>query len=309
MTGCSMTRSETYLLKEDVSFSVISSGIAFRNKAGGLVLIEDIPSSLQAELVNILEQSKVEVVSKDSVFPIFEYLYKKKMAYIKPEQYIGWQQRTSFWVANLTGCYEAQKEILDESLIMILGAGGLGSIISHQLIQSGIKRIVMLDCAVLNEEDLNRQAIFSRADVGRSKVAIIKEKLEEEYEGTCVEVFNRKIMGDSASKEFIENIKPDLVFLCVDEPPSVSVDIVEAFVESPIPFIHGAVGLWDGKVSRVLDSSASKKEFISNCTNERQPLISSLAMTNSIVASHMALAGYSFLLSGDIGEARMINFK
>lgn len=304
-----MTEKPTYLLKEDVSYSIMPSGIAFRSDAAGLVLIEDIPDSLRRGLIKVLKKPQLGITPNDIIFPIFEFLYAKHIVYIKPEKYSDRQQRTAYWIANLTGCYEDQKKRLNESLILILGVGGLGSVISLQLAQSGIKRFTLIDQADLNIEDLNRQAIYSKSDLKRRKVDILKEKLEQEYEGVRVSAINKKIIAQPSSISFIEKLDPCLVFLCADEPPSISVDLIKASLKSSIPFVCGAVGLCSGVISRVLNCENSKDDFLREYNSERVPLVSSLSMTNSIVASHMALVGYKYILQGEVGQTQYINFN
>lgn len=52
---------------------------------------------------------------------------------------------------------------------MILGIGGLGSVVMMNLLRLGIKKLIIIDYDIVDIHNLNRQIMFSVEDVGKPK--------------------------------------------------------------------------------------------------------------------------------------------
>ena len=52
----------------------------------------------------------------------------------------------------------------------MLGIGGLGSVVVVNLLRLGVGKIFMVDYDVVDAHNMNRQIIFSPADIGKPKV-------------------------------------------------------------------------------------------------------------------------------------------
>ncbi len=53
---------------------------------------------------------------------------------------------------------------------MVLGVGGLGSIVTINMLRLGVGKLFLVDFDVVDIHNLNRQLLFSHADVGKPKV-------------------------------------------------------------------------------------------------------------------------------------------
>ena len=60
----------------------------------------------------------------------------------------------------------------------MLGAGGVGSAFASALCRLGVERLYIVDCDTVDTSNLNRQILFSSADVGRSKSGAAAERLQ-----------------------------------------------------------------------------------------------------------------------------------
>ena len=69
-----------------------------------------------------------------------------------------------------------QKKILS-SKVLIVGAGGLGCPAAEFLTRAGVGTIGIVDNDKVALSNLHRQSLYSSLDVGRSKVSVVKKKL------------------------------------------------------------------------------------------------------------------------------------
>ena len=63
--------------------------------------------------------------------------------------------------------------------VLICGVGGVGSFASEALARSGVGNIDICDYDVIDPSNLNRQLMTTKANIGKKKVDILKERLEE----------------------------------------------------------------------------------------------------------------------------------
>jgi len=54
--------------------------------------------------------------------------------------------------------------------VLILGVGGLGSVVALNLLRLGIGKLFLVDYDVVDVHNLNRQLLYSQEDVGKPKV-------------------------------------------------------------------------------------------------------------------------------------------
>jgi len=71
---------------------------------------------------------------------------------------------------------EQSQNTLLRSSVLIIGAGGLGSIASIYLTTSGIGQITVVDFDTIDESNLPRQILFKADDLGKNKALITKKK-------------------------------------------------------------------------------------------------------------------------------------
>lgn len=65
---------------------------------------------------------------------------------------------------------------LQKTHVVLIGAGGFGSDIFYSLIAMGFGRITVVDFDKVERSNLNRQSMYSEADVGKSKIRVLEEK-------------------------------------------------------------------------------------------------------------------------------------
>ena len=76
---------------------------------------------------------------------------------------------------------------------MVVGAGGLGCPAVEFLTRAGIGTLGIVDYDKVSLSNLHRQSLYEKSDIGKSKVLIIKKKLNSINSYTKVQSYNLKL--------------------------------------------------------------------------------------------------------------------
>jgi adenylyltransferase/sulfurtransferase len=71
------------------------------------------------------------------------------------------------------------QERLCRSQVLLLGAGGLGSVCAQYLVRAGIGRLTIIDQGKLDLPDLNRQLLYCTKDLGAPKAYVAERILQQ----------------------------------------------------------------------------------------------------------------------------------
>ena len=128
--------------------------------------------------------------------------------------------------------------------VLVVGAGGLGAPVLQYLAAAGVGRITVADDDVVSLSNLQRQVVFSTADVGRPKVRAAADRLAALNPHVVVTPLDRRIgKGDA---DLIAG--HDLVLDGTDSfAARAAVNV--ACVSAGVPLIAGAIAQWEGQVA------------------------------------------------------------
>lgn len=132
-------------------------------------------------------------------------------------------------ITLLIGKENVQK--LQQSTVMVVGCGAVGSFAIEALARSGVGHIVLIDFDVSEESNINRQLFALSSTIGQSKVEIACARIHD---------INPDIIVDAINIFFDENtkidIKPDFVIDAIDSVQS-KIALYKWCQENSVPFI------------------------------------------------------------------------
>jgi len=189
------------------------------------------------------------------------------------------------------------QERLKKSRVVIAGAGGLGSPIALYLTAAGIGRIRMIDHDQVALSNLNRQVLHWEEDIGRRKVDSASVKLRS---------LNRAVEVEAIAETLTEGNVFELVRGC-----DVLVDAMDNLptryllnrcaIENNIPFFHGAVNGFEGRVMTILpgESACLRCLYRGPVPQEKFPVI---GVTPAVIGSIQATEVIKYL----VGMGRLL---
>ena len=102
---------------------------------------------------------------------------------------------------------------INQSSILIVGIGGLGTITALYLANSGIGNIILNDFDSVDLSNLPRQILFNKGDINKNKADVAVEKLRAFNTAITLHSLNNKLNETELSK-VISNV--DIVLDCTD---------------------------------------------------------------------------------------------
>ena len=131
-----------------------------------------------------------------------------------------------------------QQQILQQSVITVIGCGGLGGFIIEGLARSGVGTLRLVDFDTFDVSNLNRQLFATEQGIGQSKLEQAVQKVQAVNSTVQVEPI--------AMKADLDNL-PELVngsTLVIDAVDSIEVKVwlEQVCNKMNIPLVYGAIG-------------------------------------------------------------------
>ena len=100
--------------------------------------------------------------------------------------------------------------------ILILGLGGIGSIVAELLARAGFENFHIIDYDTVESSNLIRQTAYYINDIGKFKTDVLKEKLKLINPNCKIENTNKQILKESDASSYVKNA--DFVVCTLDKP-------------------------------------------------------------------------------------------
>lgn len=279
-------------IRPDTQISYSQKTLTLSNETRVLKIHNVTPSKLSfikllVDGVN-LEEYKTLVDSDSYVAKLTQILKDYSMTYQRETPKIETENRTlGYWAAKGINPDKALRKI-ENSNILILGVGGIGSVVFQQLLSSGVRKLTIVDSDNVESSNLNRQFIYRNSDIGKPKVLTAKQYAHDFFgRDVSVIAIQEKIQDETNLEKIIEdNYTFDLAAICIDQPTGLVINMCQHFfTKRDIPCISGGVGLQRGFFGPVIQDTSFLRS--SSYLNQRNTPYS-FGPTNTIVASFMA---------------------
>uniref|UniRef100_A0A8C4XK41 SUMO-activating enzyme subunit 2 n=2 Tax=Falco TaxID=8952 RepID=A0A8C4XK41_FALTI len=93
-------------------------------------------------------------------------------------------------------------EAVDQARLLVVGAGGIGCELLKDLVLTGFSNIDVIDLDTIDVSNLNRQFLFQKKHVGRSKSQVAKESVLQFYPEANIIAYHDSIMNPDYNVEF-----------------------------------------------------------------------------------------------------------
>jgi sulfur-carrier protein adenylyltransferase/sulfurtransferase len=137
------------------------------------------------------------------------------------------------------------QEKLKQAKVLVIGAGGLGCPVLQYLTAAGVGTIGIIDFDVVEESNLQRQILFTIADIGKNKARAAKERLKQLNQFVQLVSYEEKL----TTKNALQLI--DQYDIVVDGSDNFETRYLvnDASVITNTPLVYGAIYKFEGQVS------------------------------------------------------------
>ncbi len=141
---------------------------------------------------------------------------------------------------------------LQQSSVMVVGCGAVGSFAIEALARSGVGHIILIDFDNVEESNINRQLFALDSTIGKPKVEIAKSRIHDINPNIVVDTFN--IFFDDKTNL---DIKPDFVIDAIDSVQS-KMALYKWCQQNNIPFISSMGAARKTDISKIKINKISK---------------------------------------------------
>lgn len=212
------------------------------------------------------------------------------------------------------------QQALGRARVAIMGAGGLGAPVALYLAAAGVGRLLLIDDDTVALSNLQRQVIFTTADVGAQKTEAAAAALAALNPHVEIETRNMRLKPENA-RALLEGA--DVVLDGTDD-FSTRFAVNAAARALGIPLVSGAVGRWNGQVSVFAAPGPCYRCFVPETPPDAETCaaVGIVGALTGVIGAMMALeaikliaeagaplSGRILLFDGLQGEARTVSLK
>ncbi|MFG1665204.1 ThiF family adenylyltransferase [Streptomyces sp. Y7] len=284
--------SDRYVLSPAATWS--RDGDELRVFSDEVLLVRRCPESMFAWLEAVTDEpAGLPAPSGGTVDAIVRTLLRRRLVvapFDRSWHSSAWRNQVEYFAALGLDAGAAQDR-LRAAHVTVLGVGGIGGAVLAEIVGAGVGGLTLVDGDRVALENLNRQYLYRRCDVGRAKVDVAREWVRErlpEAEPTAV-------METITTSEALVPYLREGGFLVVaaDRPASLPELCAQACLERGASMITGGCGLRVGS-SGPLIRPADVPAFITSRQQARAtagaavtPMAASFGPVNTLVGATM----------------------
>ena len=107
---------------------------------------------------------------------------------------------------------------LQTKTIAVIGLGGVGGTALEALVRTGFNKFVLVDGDVVNSSNLNRQILYTQANIGQSKVCAAERRILAINPDSSIQVANLKINSETITN--LDEYQIDFIIDAIDDVPA-----------------------------------------------------------------------------------------
>ncbi len=292
-------------IREDVLFKFDAKEVAitFREK----ILKIGIPfqasiEALKKTLVGLKPDELGEVMILPGLKQILSELDRRGcLSHLYPEYDASNRHANQLqWLSNFTHDPVKTQNRIQNTLFVVLGCGGTGTVITENLVGIGGRNFLLIDSDQVSSTNFNRQFAFKGSDLGRAKVDALRDYICERVPQSSVSTAQIRVSQPSELVSVIPSGNKELFLVCAADQPIGQIEqlVTEAARTLAAPCIFGNVGLMDGRIGPLLTDTPAKTRFIEKMAaitqdaqlyHQRSIMSASCGPVNSVIGSLIAL--------------------
>jgi len=187
--------------------------------------------------------------------------------------------------------------------ISIIGLGGLGSPLAIYLAYLGIGNLLLIDGDTVSTGNLNRQILYNEDDVGKMKAEVTAKRLQMINKNISVKIID-KYIDENNINDYLKN--SDGVVDALDNMQSRFI-VNRYTVENKIPFFHGAIHGFEGRVTTFIPDGPCLACLYKNPQDNKKPIPAIGAVAGTIASIQVQEVIKYFLNIGEllVGEMKI----
>ena len=162
-------------------------------------------------------------INYECVNEIIEYLISEEFV-VSENEIMELRSNERYSRQNLYFYMLSDKKVKDNKNfvnknILVLGLGGVGTIVCEQLVRAGFLNFTLVDYDYVEESNLIRQISYIEDDIGKAKVKVVQERLKKINNKVNVKIINKLIENENDVET--EILLSDFVICTLDKPSRV----------------------------------------------------------------------------------------
>lgn len=285
---------EMYKLRSSVSVVDLGNNVIefFKTNTRTIIKLKTRNETIKNIVLAMNGETPIEEIAQKYEFDsnsanakeLISYLKRKSIlandALVKQTEDYSKYRRVIHFLEDFAESDEDMLEIwnnIRSARVVIIGVGAVGSWVAANLVQSGVKKIVLMDKDEVEMSNLHRQFGFNEEDIGKSKTGILRKRLLKFEPKAEIDTYNMNLEEGSLEKV---NGSIDLIINCADKP---SVDQTSKWVglfcmKRNIPHIVG--GGYNMHLSLIGQTIIPFKTACVNCFEKQLEEINSISGLN-----------------------------
>lgn len=141
---------------------------------------------------------------------------------------------------------------LKNATVMVVGCGAVGSFAAEALARTGVGHLILVDFDVIEESNINRQIFALNSTIGKQKVNVAAQRIQDINPDIQVDVFNMFLDANNTP-----DCNPDIIIDAIDTVES-KIALYQWAYKKQIPWISSMGAALKTDISQIKISTISR---------------------------------------------------